>query len=287
MPLKFLTYNAGLLKIGLFGKTILEPAPYVEERFRHLAPALLDCGADIIALQEVYDRRHQEGLSAALSAEYPYQAVSPTRAFRPLGSALMLFSKHPIESVEHPRFSHIPFDEQLFVDKGMIIANVRVAGLGTVRLANAHHTSGGALWHPEGWLAKRARRRQYEELFEILNGDRADHRLALGDFNAGPEATTENYLHLLSYGYADAWSLCRGQGSRPTWEACNPLNVRGPHCRTSSQRLDHVLLGPSMTEAVRVAAADVVFNEPQVELPDGRRVTISDHYGLSIDLELK
>src|SRR5512133_2209836 len=143
--LKVLTYNAGLLKIGLFGRTLLEPAPHVDERFRHLAPALLALDADLIALQEVYDPRHQQSLMGDLGGAYPFYAVAPTRRFRPFGAALMLFSKYPLIDPQYLLFTRVPLDEQLFVDKGMIVTSVDAGPFGRLALANVHNTSGGAL----------------------------------------------------------------------------------------------------------------------------------------------
>ena len=61
--LTILTYNAGLLRFQLLGPcglggTVFSNPPCVPERFPHLAAALLDSGADIIALQEVYEKTH-------------------------------------------------------------------------------------------------------------------------------------------------------------------------------------------------------------------------------------
>ena len=49
--LSLLTLNCGLLKIGLFGRPILQPAPFIDERLAALPAALRGVDADIIALQ--------------------------------------------------------------------------------------------------------------------------------------------------------------------------------------------------------------------------------------------
>jgi endonuclease/exonuclease/phosphatase family metal-dependent hydrolase len=282
--LRILTYNAGLLRVKLFGRTLVEPAPYVDERFPYLAPALLSSGADIIALQEVYDRKHQSRLVNDLAAAYPYHVVSPIHPWRPLGAALMLFSKFPITETQFIMFNDVPPDERLFVDKGMILATVRAGSFGPIRISNSHHTSGGMLHHPEGAYTSRARSLQYRQLFEVLDRDASADRFAVGDFNCGPEALPENYRELLSFGYTDAWDACR-KASAPTWDPKNELNAHGPHRLTSAQRMDHILFRAGARRPITVKNARIVFNDPCVNLSGGRKVTISDHYGLTADLE--
>jgi endonuclease/exonuclease/phosphatase family metal-dependent hydrolase len=282
--LRILTFNAGLLKLKLFGRTLVEPAPYVDERFPYLAPALLSSGADIIALQEVYDRKHQARLADDLKAAYPHHAVSPIRPWRPLGAALMLLSKFPIAETQFIMFKDVPPDERLFVDKGMIVATVDAGSFGPIVISNSHHTSGGMLHHPEGAYTSRARSRQYRQLFDVLDRDASADRFAVGDFNCGPEALPKNYQELLSSGYTDAWAACHN-ASAPTWDPKNELNAHGPHRLTSAQRMDHILFRAGARRSITVKDVKIIFNDPCVSVSGGRKVTISDHYGLAADLE--
>ncbi len=243
-------------------------------------------GADIIALQEVYAPTQQAQLAKLLHDAYPHCAYSPTRCLRPFGAALMIFSKYPLVATRHILFDQVPFDEQICVDKGMIIASVDIPQLGALTIANTHHTSGGALWNPEGGLAKRVRSRQYEQLFGVLDAHGGVNRLALGDFNAGPEATYDNYAELIAGKYADAWTMKNGDASRPTWDVKNILNAHGPHQRTSSQRLDHILPHQELLRRVSISRAQLMFSEPVVPLADGRKVTVSDHYGVMVELQI-
>jgi len=283
--LKILTYNAGLFRIRVFGRTLVAPAPHIEERFAALAPALLSSGADIIALQEVYDLEHRVSLIASLERAYPYRAAWPERRWGRMCSGLMLFSKYPIAAAQPHSFRDLPFDERLAVEKGMLSAEIDVGRFGRIGVTNCHHTSGGALWDPEGRLADRLRSRQYRQLFAMLSSTAPTRHLAIGDFNAGPEASGENYRELIASGYADAWAERHGSRSEPTWDPANPLNAKGPHRATSAQRLDHVLLSPGLAQAARVAGAKIVFEQPCVELSGHPPVTVSDHYGLMVELE--
>jgi len=282
--LKILTYNVGLLRVKFFGLTLVEPAPYVDERYACLAPALLASGADIIALQEIYDRDQQARLIRELAAVYPYCEFSPTRPFRPLGAALMLFSKFPLMDVEYILFKNIPLDERIFVDKGMIVATVNAGAFGPLRITNTHCTSGGALHHPEGSFTSHARNRQYRQIFDTLDRDRGVMRLAVGDFNAGPKVLPENYRELLSRGYTDVWAARHRDSSAPTWDPKNELNAHGPHRLTSAQRMDHILFRDGENRPTKVKNAQIVLSEPCVEVPAGK-VTISDHYALMAELE--
>jgi endonuclease/exonuclease/phosphatase family metal-dependent hydrolase len=283
--LKILTYNAGLLKIGLFGRTLVEPAPFVNERFARLAPALLSSGADIIALQEVYDRSHQTQLINDLFGIYPYHAVSPTRRWRHFGAALMIFSKYPMVDVQYLLFDHVPFDERLFVDKGIIIATINTDVFGPIRLANTHNTSGGALHDPEGVFTSRVRDNQYRQIFAALDHDPSMKRFAVGDFNASPEVMPKNYQELLSHGYTDAWASCHSVTNDSTWDPKNELNAHGPHRLTSAQRMDHIFSKNGSGSAIWAIDARIVLNDRCVSVPGGGRVTISDHYGLIVGLE--
>ena len=56
--LTVVTFNAGLLDVEIFGQSILQPAPFVNERLLVLPKALAKTNADVIALQEVYEQKH-------------------------------------------------------------------------------------------------------------------------------------------------------------------------------------------------------------------------------------
>jgi endonuclease/exonuclease/phosphatase family metal-dependent hydrolase len=282
--LKLLTYNAGLFRFRLFGRSFFVPAPHIEERFAALAPALLSSGADIIALQEVYDPEHRVGLIAALEPAYPYRAVWPERSWGRMHSGLMLFSKYPIITARPHWFRDIPLDERLAVEKGMLIAEIEAKPFGHISVANCHHTSGGALWDPEGHFTDGYRRRQYRQLFDALDAGASIRRLAMGDFNSGPEVAGGSFQELGASGYADAWAEKNGSQSMPTWEPSNSLNSAGPHRKFSAQRLDHILLSPELAANSIVADARIIFSDPAVQVPGRGSFTLSDHYGLFVEL---
>ena len=97
--------------------------------------------------------------------------------------------------------------------------------------------------------------------------------------NAGLGVSEGNYMAFERGGYVDAYRAS-GAGERATWEPTNRLNASGPHRACPPQRIDHVFVrGPA------VAGAGVVLDEEIVEVAGGTRVTLSDHYGVMVELK--
>jgi hypothetical protein len=76
--LRALMYNCGLFRLKLFGfgPLLFANPPFADERFTHLAKALLDSNADVIALQEIYEKGHVNALLIAVEvgpALCPYE----------------------------------------------------------------------------------------------------------------------------------------------------------------------------------------------------------------------
>ena len=67
-----MTFNAGLLVSSIFGITLFEPTPYVQERLTGIISNLRSTDADIIALQEVYNEKHKDKIISDLSDLYPF-----------------------------------------------------------------------------------------------------------------------------------------------------------------------------------------------------------------------
>ena len=271
--LTIVSFNAGLLSMRLCGWTILEPAPYVEERFEEISKALAELDADIILLQEVYRKEHCERIVRELG--YPY-AVQTRDAF-PMRSGLMILSKHPILEG-----GYIPFKTKLIedriADKGMLVARIATP-LGEVAIVNVHPTAGGRQ-HPEHPTVNRIRSAQLRQAMDVLEQMSANTSMRImgGDFNAGPEASTENFEEILREGYEDTVK----QGTmRFTWDPANPLNAHGPHAHCPPQRCDHVFV---QGQQVR-ATSKIVLTDPVVPVPQGS-CTLSDHYGVITHIEV-
>ena len=164
--------------------------------------------------------------------------------------------------------------------RAMLAAAVEVPGVGRVSVVNVHLSAG---LDPTGAGAVAVRGRQAEELRRLCAelSASSDCVVAMGDFNAGPEADALSYRALTEAGFLDAWaSAPDGEGRRGpghTWDPSNPLNAGGVHAGCPAQRCDHVFLvgrGFAFTDC-RVAAAGAL------DLGGGVASTASDHYGVA------
>lgn len=283
MDLTLLTFNVGLL--NLIGKRVA-PAPYVDERMAALAPALLDCGADVLALQEIYDERHRRLLLEALAPVYPHIcALGRTRNFG-LGNGLMTLSKQPHEAALLI-YQHASLDERLFCEKAAHLLRMTL-GKTTVTLTNTHLTAGGAFWHPEHASMDRIRDLQIYQLVDALRSADTDVMLILGDLNTGPGVSQSNYARLLELGFIDLHAWMKPDSNEVTWEPRNPLNRNGPHRTSPPQRIDHVFVRAVDLRSglVEPLGAEIVYREPLVQTRSGE-VTLSDHYGVRARLRLR
>jgi endonuclease/exonuclease/phosphatase family metal-dependent hydrolase len=107
----------------------------------------------------------------------------------------------------------------------------------------------------------------------------------LGDINAGPEASPDNYKYLLERGFDDtivAPDDMAASKTYVTWDNQNALNKRGPHANCPPQRCDHIFLNRGSQLVVQERRR--VLTEPVVPISESEMVTISDHYGLLVKL---
>jgi endonuclease/exonuclease/phosphatase family metal-dependent hydrolase len=283
MMFSLLTLNAGLLR--LFGSRI-QPAPFVAERLEALPDALLQSGVDLIALQEVYEADHRSRLQSALAQIYGHVACSPDDRRWGLDNGLMLLSKHKLTFSLH-LFEAGMLDERLFARKGVLAAEIELDGL-RLGVFNVHTTAGGAWIHPEDRRTDRVRAAQITELLGRAAGC-AGPAIIVGDLNAGPKVSEENYRLMERGRFVDAHAYCQGPAAEHdiTWDPKNPLNSNGPHRKCPPQRIDHVFVRAADMErgAVRPLHSEVAFREPCVPTSE-RLVTLSDHFGVRVSLEL-
>jgi len=274
--LRLLTYNAGLLRLGPWANP-----PYVEERFPHLSGGLLRSGADIVAVQEIYEKPHIDELLRQVGAMFPFHArVDSGTVPVKFHNGLMFLSKFPIEAQALHIHTHAASIEKLMGSKSMLVAKV-LSPLGKLLLVNMHTTAGGT--HPEGVDAIRQSELK-EALMVCEDGSREGYRsMVVGDLNAGPEASPINYGLMLDSGYTDLVLQAAGEADMRTWDPENPLNKTGPHASGAMQRIDHMLAHPQAGIVARTAQR--VFTESFVPTAIGP-VTLSDHYGVLATLAL-
>lgn len=292
-----LTLNAFLLDIRLFGLVRVYPAaPHLGPRLAALPEALADTGADVICLQEVFRRPHRRLLAERLGGAYP-ECAGVRHPGRPLGTGLMVLSRHPIESARPIEFRAAFFEERLVIRMGMLDCVVRFPDLGPVRVINAHLAAGGLMGDPESPGAETIRGRQVAELLARAGDDSGPATVILaGDMNAGPEASATNYRQILEAGYRDTCTEARagganggadglGGGPAATWDPANPL-IAGARTRSSPpQRIDHVFLRREGSEALVPREGRVVLRETRATVAGDRTVPVSDHYGVMVRID--
>jgi endonuclease/exonuclease/phosphatase family metal-dependent hydrolase len=265
-----LTFNAGMIDIRTLGIPVYRPLPRVSERLRRLPDALAALDADIVCLQELYQRRQQNWLRAELANRYPYAAGMPVGGVR-LGSDLMVLSKYPITATRSLRFEVAMTEESLFTDRGFQLVDLELPGAGPIRLINLHASAGGLFRHPEGVAAAAIRTRQIDQVLQSVGEGPV---ILAGDFNAGSEASPVHYRTVLDAGYRDAFAAADGEGA--TWDPRNPLVAGGKEHHLQAQRIDHVFLNHAAAAKLRPADARIVL--------DGSP-PLSDHFGVLVEFE--
>jgi endonuclease/exonuclease/phosphatase family metal-dependent hydrolase len=285
--LDILTLNAFLLDIRLFGLVpVYRAAPHIAERLAALPAAVRETGADVVVLQEVYRRPHREFLAAALAGPYPH-AAGLRHPGLPLGSGLLVLSRHPIERATPREFGAAFPEERLVVRMGSLDCRIVLPDGRRLRLIGLHLAAGGLREHPESPRAEAVRARQIAELLALAADEPADGggpTILAGDFNCGPHSSPANWRQVADGGFADAFALA-GAGEGYTWDTAeNPL-IRGTANRAlPRQRIDHVFVRQTDLGAWPVAAAEVALSEPRIALPGGGPIPVSDHYGLRVRL---
>jgi hypothetical protein len=133
--LRALMYNCGLLRLKLFGfgPILFANPPFADERFAHLAKALLDSNADVIALQEIYEKGHVKALLLAVKETYPYHARqnnNKNSVHFQFHNGLLFLSKYPItrhETIKHRKSDPV---ESWLACKSFQCVEVETPGLG-------------------------------------------------------------------------------------------------------------------------------------------------------------
>jgi endonuclease/exonuclease/phosphatase family metal-dependent hydrolase len=282
MKLRLVTLNAGLLDI-LYHK--VAPAPHVKERLKLLPAQLLSLQPQVVALQEIYREEDRRFVLSRLQEALPYSAYVRRRPLLGLENSLMVCSAMPLE-YRFERFKSGTIDERLLGQYGFIVCRIRARDGGIWSLLNVHTTAGGLWRHPESPPVDLIRSRQIRQL---LGAAEAEPGISIisGDLNAGPRVSEANFCQVEEAGFASVHDLLHGRDSGSTWDPLNPLNRDGPHKLCPPQRIDHVFVRSRDLAAHRIVplSSTICFLDPIVPVGSGY-VTISDHYGLSVEFEL-
>lgn len=285
--IKVISFNAGLIDVNLLGFSIVKPADHLEQRARMMASSLEAQDADVIAIQELYDRKHVDNLVDEMKGSFPFHYRKSTSSAR-IDNGLFLLSKFPIRGRRMSTLRSGPWDETVFCSKSIMSVQIAIDPSNDLNIINIHATSGGLLNAQDAEKITQIRQEQITQAKEIADTYDGDLSIILGDFNAGPEIAPRNYEFLKGYGYVDAYlDYCKAQKLEPeiTWDAENILNVNGTHSDSISQRIDHIFLSPGFAAKTEIIDSKIIFKEAIVKIEQGNMVTISDHYGTMAELK--
>jgi len=281
MIIRILILNAGLLKFpGGF-----EAAPQVEARAKALGSEIRSMNADIVLLQEIYKRRHCERLCAELRDLYPSAAYDRHRLFG-FPNTLVTLARYEM-SASLKLFRSAPAHEKLFDRKGALLCRFNLGSSTHLAVLNIHTTAGGPFLHPESPLVERIRAQQICEIIRITEAEEGIVIVA-GDLNAGPDTSRQNFQSMLDANFVSVHDWVHPHASDPTWDPSNRLNANGPHRICPPQRIDHVFVQRSDIErgCLRPLKSYVCLKEEGVIGRDGLMCSVSDHFGLSVELEI-
>jgi endonuclease/exonuclease/phosphatase family metal-dependent hydrolase len=286
--LSLMTLNLGLLAWRPFGLAGISIDPYVEERVAAAPAHLRASGVDIIALQEVYASRHRRFLRESLREIYPH-SFAPWKLRSVLGSGLMFLSRYPIARAEFVRRRRAPGSHSAISEKACLCTDIEVPGYGIVRLINLHLNVGGVLRRPHRLDNDERRFAEIDEILAIAHRSDRAPALLVGDFNCSPVVHSDVYERIIAAGFVDAFAAATSQRNidAMTWDRNNSLNATGRFRHSPSQRIDHAFLPSSLITSVVPRTSRIEFNKPTIDVGRGRRVTLSDHYGLLVNLVLR
>jgi len=290
-----LTFNVGLLRVNIFGVVrVFTNPPYCEDRVLYMPSALLYNPADILAIQECYDKEHFDYLCCRLEHLYPHHARVESGDLIKFHNGLVLFSKYPIINSSLQLYETVSGLEEFMATKSSLIVDVDVPHLGVGTFVNMHTTSGGTNdpHDPDVDEWRQDELRQGVEACAQATKE-GKHAIILGDLNCGPDLSISNFAFLLDKGFRDTYVEAEARKvvmpeSRYTWDPENELNMVGPHAHTPPQRMDHVLLPGKGMEDWVVDKLEVLFQDKIVDIKEeAKKVTLSDHYGLLVKISKK
>lgn len=287
--LKIITYNVGLLDIRVLGKTMFKPTEFIKQRAQLIPQHLLNRNADVIALQEIYEKHHINYFINHLKDSYPYYFFAHQSPVK-LNNGLMVFSKYPFVSTSgESQKEKGPIDEWFIADRGLLSTVIKLDENTNVNLVNMHATSGGTLTAQDTDAMNAKRQAQLEQALTLARSTKTDYQIIVGDVNAGPAISSDNYQYLLKNGFTDSYadySKKSGIEAKPTWYGDNPLNAMRGYNKEDAQRIDHLYLSKQLAENSNIVNVERIFDTNTISVR-GKDYPLSDHYGLELELEIK
>ncbi len=274
------TFNIGLARLHLLGRTLREGVPYQRARLPAIAAWLAwnSDAVDVWMLQEAYGR----DVARLISMTPGFHAI-PARALGPDTGLIMLVRK----GLSIDRSGAIPLPavdwvERFVARKGMQSVDLSIDGR-LFRIGNMHTSYDGRGRADVAARAPARRRTQIGMALDSMERDAADRTLILGgDFNASAVQEPATF----ALGHARGWQDARIDGKSfdsagvMTWCGRNPI-INGD---SPDQDIDHIWVrAPSGTAEIR---SRHIATRHAVALPDGSFIPLSDHYGLAADIGL-
>lgn len=276
--IRLLTLNLGQHGLQLPGGWQIPLSCHAKRRLEAAPRLLRGTGADILALQEVYSPGHRRFLAEALAETYPFSAQAP-RTRLPVGNGLMILSRFPILNCQFIPCRGGPLLTRLVWKQGFLSAEIDLPVVGRTRFINVHLAATVPFDHPEALASTANRHREISQLISAAGG----RAILVGDFNAGPEICSDNYDRIIAAGYVDAF-VASGAPARIadgfTWDSANPLNTASRFADSPGQRIDLVFVPKANLRSLVPVAAQVVLQNPAVDISCDQNTTLSDHYGM-------
>lgn len=270
--MKLLTFNTGLLEVAV-GPVRFDPVPKLKARIQALPKNIIDTGADVVCLQEVYRQKDSDMLQQ-LRKNYPHIYRSPHKNIMK-NTGLCIMSKYAFRLVEELDFRASGVEK--IVAKGAVKIELTEGPFAGTIVVNSHFPYGGFTSNSQtNWHTIKKRNQNIEYTHRHV-GSETQNVLIAGDFNFGPDIAEDNYRNMLSLGYENI------SNGAITWDVENPLNLMFP--LSVSQSIDHIFLNSHFSSMVKKVSSKRVFDTP-VDTKKGP-LYLSDHFGLLCDIEMK
>jgi endonuclease/exonuclease/phosphatase family metal-dependent hydrolase len=261
--LRVMTFNTHLMEgsnivVGAFLTRQLPVTFRDEERHDFIVKKILDCGADIVALQEVWSGARMDRIERQLKPRYPYSIRGTSGEFYEAGSGILLASKYPFgENWGFMRFKN-PSGDDRFAAKGVLWAPVELEDGVTLLVGMTHACvdAGGDECT------------NIKDLIDKTLNQAGCMGVLMGDFNIHRRGAREKFDILTNLmagvGATDSWSAVHGpdagDASATDDQIHNNLtqffspnrNTPEPDC------IDYVYLRNTLSHILRPIGAEVV-----------------------------
>jgi sphingomyelin phosphodiesterase 2 len=105
--------------------------------------AIRSTNPDIVALQEVYESKHSDAITAGLKDILPYHARHSSGGIIRFHNGLSIYSRYPITSSALHTHAKQSMAEKLMATKSFLEATIQVTDTKSYMFLNCHTTAGG------------------------------------------------------------------------------------------------------------------------------------------------